>query len=85
MLHKLVVRHRRAFSSFRATVTHLHKERAIEQEQRVVVVDVNMKFGTMVVFLVKLAIAFIPAAIILVVVGFIVALLFGGLFSGISR
>ena len=57
----------------------------MEQEQRVVVVDVNMKFGTMVVFLVKLAIAFIPAAIILSVVGFIVGMLFVGVFSGISR
>ena len=41
----------------------------MESEQRVVVVDVNMKFGTMVVFLVKLAIAFIPAAIILTLLG----------------
>jgi hypothetical protein len=57
----------------------------MEQEQRVVVVDVNMKFGSMVVFLVKLAIAFIPAAIILACVGFLIALLFAGLSSGVSH
>jgi hypothetical protein len=57
----------------------------MEQEQKVVVVDVNMKFGSMVVFLVKLAIAFIPAAIILFFVGLLAAALFGGLFSGLSR
>jgi uncharacterized membrane protein len=57
----------------------------MEQEQKVVVVDVNMKFGSMVLFLVKLAIAFIPAAIILFFVGLVVAALFGGLFSGLLR
>lgn len=56
----------------------------MEQEQRVVVVDVNMKFGTMVLFLVKLAIASIPAAIILLFVGAAVAMMFGGLF-GVPR
>jgi hypothetical protein len=55
----------------------------MEQEQRVVVVDVNMKFGTMVIFLVKLAIAFIPAAFILFFVGLAIAMVFGGLSSGI--
>lgn len=56
----------------------------MEQEQRVVVVDVDMKFGTMVFFLVKLAIASIPAAIILFVVGLLVVMVFGGLFAGLS-
>ena len=54
----------------------------METEQRVVVVDVNMKFGTMVVFLVKLAIASIPAAIILIVLGTFASLVLGGLFGG---
>jgi hypothetical protein len=54
----------------------------MDTEQRVVVVDVNMKFGTMVVFLVKLAIASIPAAIILIVLGTAASLVLGGLFSG---
>jgi hypothetical protein len=51
-------------------------------EQRVIVVDVNMKFGTMVVFLVKLAIASIPAAIILIALGTAASLVLGGLFGG---
>ena len=55
----------------------------METEQRLVVVDVNMKFGTMVVFLVKLAIASIPAAIILVVLGAVAAAVLGGLFGGL--
>lgn len=57
----------------------------MDQEQRVVVVDVNMKFGTMVVFLVKLAIAAIPAAIILFFIGAAIAMVFGGLFVGLSH
>ncbi len=56
----------------------------MDQEQRVVVVDVDMKFGTMVFFLVKLAIAAIPAAIILFAVAVLVAMAFGGLLAGIS-
>lgn len=54
----------------------------MEQEQKVVVVDVNMKFGTMVVFLVKLAVAFIPAAIILCFIGFVFFILFVAVFGG---
>jgi hypothetical protein len=54
----------------------------METEQRVVVVDVNMKFGTMVLFLVKLAIASIPAAVILIVIGAIASALLGGLIGG---
>lgn len=50
-------------------------------EQRVVVVDIRMKFWSMVVFMVKLAIASIPAALIL----FALALLFAGLWTGLLR
>jgi hypothetical protein len=56
----------------------------MEQERRVVVVDVDMKFGTMVFFLVKLTIASIPAAIILFVMGLLVVIAFGGFFAGLS-
>ena len=56
----------------------------METDQRVIVVDVDMKFTTMVFFLVKLAIAFIPAAIILVVVGGVVVMMFGGLLAGVQ-
>lgn len=50
-------------------------------EQRVVVVDIRMKFWSMVVFMVKLAIASIPAALIL----FAMALLFAGMWTGLLR
>ena len=56
----------------------------METEQRVVVVDVNMKFGTMVLFLVKLAIASIPAAIILIAIGAVASAVLGGLFGGMT-
>ena len=53
----------------------------METEQRVVVVDVNMKFGSMVAFLVKLAIPFIPAALILLLFFGATALVLKGIFS----
>ena len=56
----------------------------MEQEQRVVVIDVNLRFGTMAMFLVKLAIAAISAAIIIFSIGAGIAILFGG-FSGLSH
>jgi len=57
----------------------------MEQEQKVVVVDVNMKFGTMVLFLVKLTIAFIPAAVILFFISLGATVLFNALFSALMR
>jgi hypothetical protein len=54
----------------------------MEPDQRVIVVDVDMKFTTMVFFLVKLAIAFIPAAIILFITGLLAFTLFAGLGGG---
>jgi len=52
---------------------------------RVTVVDIEMPFWSMVVFLVKLAIAAIPAMIILWVLGVFLTLLLGGIFGGIAR
>ena len=46
---------------------------------RVVVTDIHMSFESMVIFLVKLAIAMIPAAIILFLLGVALAGLLGGL------
>lgn len=40
-----------------------------QEVQQVNVLDINMSFGSMVVFMVKWAIAAIPAAIILVILG----------------
>ena len=49
------------------------------EEQNVTIVDVRMPFMSMVVFMVKAALASIPAVIILVVIFAILGALFGGL------
>ncbi len=51
-------------------------------KQEVTVVDVKMPFMSMVVFMVKFAIASIPAFIILSVIFGILMALFGGMFHG---
>lgn len=48
--------------------------------QAVVVTDIDMRFGSMVRFMVKWAIAVIPASIILVIFGFIIYAFFISLF-----
>ena len=68
-----------------AKASFLNRGVQVEQEQRVVVVDVNMKFGSMVVFLVKLAVASIPAALILLLLGAIFGGIFTGIFAGLAR
>ena len=45
------------------------------------IVDVKMPFWSMVVFMIKLAIASIPAAIIVTIIFSIVAAMFSGLFG----
>lgn len=50
---------------------------------KVTVTDVSMPFGSMVVFMIKWAIASIPAIIILFVLMAIVSAIFGGIFGGI--
>jgi hypothetical protein len=45
----------------------------------VVIADIHMPFGSMVVFMIKWALASIPAFLILAVLAFIVLALFGGL------
>ena len=50
---------------------------------RIVVQDINMSFGSMVVFMIKWALASIPAMLILGVIGGIVGLVFGGFFAGL--
>ena len=52
------------------------------EQQEVVVVDVSVPFGSMVVFMVKWAIASIPAFLILIVLGFLVGGLLGGIAVG---
>jgi hypothetical protein len=53
-----------------------------EEISFVTVTDIQMPFLSMVVFMIKWAIASIPAAIILVVIGAALAAVFGGLFAG---
>ena len=53
-------------------------------DSQVTVVDVRMPFLSMVVFMVKWAIASIPAIIILAVLGSIVVSIFRGFFGGMG-
>ncbi len=53
-------------------------------KQEVVVVDVDMPFWSMVGFMVKWAIAAIPAFIILIVIGAIAAAILAGVLGGIG-
>ncbi len=57
-----------------------------EKENReVTVVDIKMPFISMVVFMVKLAIASIPAFFVLSIIMSLFMLLFGGVFHGMGR
>ena len=51
---------------------------------RIVVQDINMSFGSMVVFMIKWSIAAIPAMIILSLIGLVIGLIFGGMFAGLG-
>jgi hypothetical protein len=56
-----------------------------EEPAPVRIIDIKMPFGSMVVFMVKWAIAAIPALIILATIGALLAGLLVGLFSGTHR
>ena len=56
-----------------------------ESGNHVVVVDVKMPFMSMVTFMVKWAIASIPAIIILVVIWATAVAVLGGIFGGMGR
>jgi len=49
------------------------------------IVDINMPFWSMVIFMVKAAIAFIPAFIILSIIGTVVFTVLAGLLGGLSH
>ncbi|MBY7923768.1 hypothetical protein [Vibrio fluvialis] len=55
------------------------------RKQEVTVVNIKMPFMSMVIFMVKFAIASIPAMIILGAIFSIFGLLFGGMFHGMGR
>lgn len=61
-----------------------HLEQQASFPPQMSVVDVNMPFGSMVVFMVKWAIASIPAFLILIALGALVGAVFGGLFGGLG-
>jgi hypothetical protein len=50
-----------------------------ENSQNVIVTDIHMPFLSMVVFMVKWAIAAIPAFVILIILGFLTSAILGGL------
>ena len=52
--------------------------------QEVVVKDIQMSFGSMVVFMIKWSIAAIPAMLILGLIGMFVGAIFGGMFAGLA-
>ncbi|MEA2098300.1 MAG: hypothetical protein U9P70_04500 [Patescibacteria group bacterium] len=53
------------------------------EKHEVVVTDIQMPFGSMVVFMIKWAIATIPAAIILFILGVILMGILGGIGAGL--
>lgn len=57
----------------------------MDDNSNVRVTDINMPFMSMVVFMIKWAIASIPAMIILGIVGAITAGIFGGILGGVFR
>jgi hypothetical protein len=52
-------------------------------DQRVTVADLEMKFGSMMVFMVKWVFASIPAAIIVIILGSLLIAVLGGVFAGL--
>ncbi|PFG56337.1 hypothetical protein ATG66_2667 [Vibrio sp. ES.051] len=54
-------------------------------KQEVTVVDIKMPFMSMVIFMVKLVIASIPAFIILSIIFGLLMAFFGGMFHGMGR
>ncbi len=52
--------------------------------QRVVVTDVSMTFGSMIVFMIKWALASVPAMLILSIIGFLVGMVFFALIAALG-
>jgi len=65
------------------TSTVRKQQPKVYQRMEATVIDIKMPFWSMVVFLVKLSIAAIPAAIIVVVIYLSATALIGGLFAGL--
>ncbi len=56
-----------------------------ENYSQTVITDVKMPFMSMVIFMVKFAIASIPAFIILGILGAVITTIRGGIFGGMGR
>ena len=56
----------------------------MDEIRGITVTDIQMPFGSMVIFMIKWAIASIPAAIILFLIASVFAVVFGGVFSGMT-
>jgi hypothetical protein len=56
-----------------------------ESNNQVVVIDIKMPFWSMVTFMVKWAIAAIPAIILLAVIGAMTVGVLGGIFGGMGK
>jgi len=52
--------------------------------QRVVVTDVSMSFGSMIVFMIKWALASVPAMLILSIIGGVVGVLFFAMIAALG-
>jgi hypothetical protein len=68
------------YTGDRSTITPTAKK-GKKMENEVTIVDVKMPFLSMVVFMVKFAIASIPAAIILMIIFGVLGAIFGGMFG----
>ncbi|WP_036992222.1 FmdB family zinc ribbon protein [Metapseudomonas furukawaii] len=68
-----------------ATMRHVGAAGDYVRPQQVVVVDFQMSFNSMVWFMVKAALASIPALIILAVIGALLTIFFGAFFGVLSK
>ena len=67
-------------------IKKVYKTNLLENnKQEIIVTDIKMPFMSMVVFMVKFAIASIPAFIILSIIFAILGAVFGGIFHGMNR
>jgi len=71
-------------STISVQLTTTKAEKRMDNQGEVTIVDVKMPFMSMVVFMVKAAIAAIPAVIILTIIFAVLGAIFGGIFGGLG-
>ena len=57
-------------------------KKSVPQDQKVVIMDIRMDFGSMVAFMIKWVLASIPALIILTILGVIATAILAAVFRG---